>query len=92
MLSIASAMVEKRVSRTVAALRRRFERSMMLERQREGIAKAKAEGKLGAVHQPLARKPARLRRCLQVARARPRLQKGSALDGHPFTGRLLSES
>ena len=30
-----------------------FEREMMLERQREGIAKAKAEGKYKAVSPPL---------------------------------------
>lgn len=57
---------------TMFAAMAQFEREMMLERQREGIAKAKRDGKYKAASPPYARRPKTLQGSTKRASARPK--------------------
>jgi hypothetical protein len=71
-----------------------FEREVMLARRREGIAKAKSEGKYRAKASTKAgrrqpgRNPVRYSACFKAASAQPRLQSSSASGGARFTASL----
>ena len=66
-----------------------FEREMMLERQREGIGKAKAERRCRGRSQPRELRPLRSRRWLSKGSERPKIAKRPGL-GRGSVYRVLS--
>jgi DNA invertase Pin-like site-specific DNA recombinase len=62
-----------------------FEREIMIERQREGIAAAKAEGKYRGRAPTARRKAVEIRKLRPKASARPRLRDALALASDPST-------
>jgi DNA invertase Pin-like site-specific DNA recombinase len=65
-----------------------FERELMLERQREGVAKAKAEGKYKGRAPTAGLRPLRFVGCTLKASARVKLPSGCRLAGQACTAWL----
>jgi len=68
-----------------------WEREIILERQREGIAKAKAEGKYKGRKPPSRSRPSRSGRCVQPVRSRHISPSGSGWRGAACIGCLRAD-